>query len=200
MSKSSRFWLLYKGVSGIYKITNKKTENCYIGASCNIGRRWTQHLNCTTLPIQKDIQEIGPENFTFEVVEVVEKNRLREREKYWITELNPFYNKDEKGSYPTSDVSSETRRKHSEINKTRTYYKDPEYLRKQSEAHKGLRSSKETREKMSSSLRGKPKSETWKQTRTEKHKFFTENGEIIELNNNIAARFINQGRKLTRVS
>lgn len=196
---SKKFWLLYKGVSGIYKITNKKTGEFYVGASCSIGRRWTQHLSCDTLPIQKDIQKEGPENFLFEVLEVVEKSKLGERERYWIKELNPFYNREVNSSYPSKPVSLETRKKHSEINKTRTYYKDPEYLKRQSEAQKGKEISEETRKKISLSSKGKAKSEETRGRMAKKYKFLTEDGEIVELNNSVASRFINRGKKLTRL-
>lgn len=195
----NRFWLLYNGVSGIYKITNKKTGECYIGASCNIGRRWVQHLSCSTLPIQEDIQVQGPENFTFEIVERVEVSRLGEREEYWIEKLKPFYNKTENSSYPSKPVSLETRKRHSEINRTRTYYKDPGYLKRQSEAQKGKEISKETREKISLSTKGKPKSEETRSRMAKRYRFLTEEGEVVELTNCIASRFMNQGRKLTRL-
>lgn len=81
----------YKPVSGIYKITNKISGEFYIGASSNIGRRFIQHLGSSDLKIQQDIQELGPEHFTFEILERTKE--LNTREKFWITSLNPEYNK-----------------------------------------------------------------------------------------------------------
>lgn len=140
---SRDFIRLYRGVSGVYKITNKLTGESYVGASCNVGQRWVQHLNCTTLPIQQDIQKLGPENFTFEVVEQVARENLPEREAYWIKELKPFYNRDEKGGYPSfsgckgKHKSEKGRKNIAEANRRKA--KDPEYLKHMADAHRGLK-------------------------------------------------------------
>lgn len=75
---------------GIYKITNIENEMTYIGQSVNIAERWKQHIkrgigaeppiNNKLYPVMKNI---GPENFTFEIVEICPKNKLNEREDYW---------------------------------------------------------------------------------------------------------------------
>ena len=77
--------------SGIYKITNIKTQRCYIGRSVNIKDRWQQHvktsLNIGTIArsrIHDAIKEEGIQNFTFEVLEEVPRDQLGSREKYWI--------------------------------------------------------------------------------------------------------------------
>ena len=77
--------------SGIYKITRIKTGEIYIGKSTNIKDRWIQH--CKTVYgagtiahsiLHTTMQKDGVENFTFEMIEEVPKEKLREREKYWI--------------------------------------------------------------------------------------------------------------------
>ena len=77
--------------SGIYKITNLKTGEMYIGKSTDIKSRWQQHsktvFNCGTIAsslLHTKMGQYGIENFTFEVVERVEKDRLSEREKFYI--------------------------------------------------------------------------------------------------------------------
>lgn len=35
-----------KEVCGIYKITNQKTNQCYIGQSVDISKRWKDHVKC----------------------------------------------------------------------------------------------------------------------------------------------------------
>lgn len=77
--------------SGIYKITRLKTNEIYIGKSTNIKNRWQQHcksvFNCGTIShsiLHKTIEKDGIENFTFELLEEVPKEKLSEREKYWI--------------------------------------------------------------------------------------------------------------------
>ena len=78
--------------SGIYKITRIKTGEIYIGKSTNIKDRWLQH--CKTVfgagtiahsILHTTMQRDGIQNFTFELLEEVPKDKLTEREKYWIT-------------------------------------------------------------------------------------------------------------------
>ena len=77
--------------SGIYKITNLKTNEMYIGKSTDIKSRWQQHcktvFNCGTIAsslLHIKMGQYGIENFTFEVVERVDKDQLSEREKFYI--------------------------------------------------------------------------------------------------------------------
>lgn len=81
--------------SGIYKITRLCTGEIYIGKSTDIFSRWQQHTKTVygagTIAhsiLHTTMQKDGLENFTFEVVERVPKEKLTEREKYWIN----FYN------------------------------------------------------------------------------------------------------------
>lgn len=86
--------------SGIYKITRLKTGEIYIGKSTDVKKRWTEH--CKTAygvgtiahsALHTTIKKDGIENFTFELLEEVPKDKLTEREKYWIT----FYQSKEYG-------------------------------------------------------------------------------------------------------
>ena len=86
--------------SGIYKITRLKTGEIYIGKSTNVKDRWIQH--CKTVYgagtiahsiLHTTMAKDGLEQFTFELVEEVPKEKLTEREKYWIT----FYGSKEYG-------------------------------------------------------------------------------------------------------
>ena len=77
---------------GIYKITNIKNEKAYIGKSVEIvPKRWTEHIktslnigNISRTKIHDAMKEYGIENFTFEILEECSKEKLNEREKYWI--------------------------------------------------------------------------------------------------------------------
>lgn len=78
-------------VSGIYKITRLKTNEVYIGQSTSLDKRWQEHvksaLGVGTLAssqLHRVMREDGPENFTFELLEEVPKEKLRERESYYI--------------------------------------------------------------------------------------------------------------------
>lgn len=77
--------------SGIYKLTDRNTGLTYIGQSLDISNRWKEHVRRgvgaeppTRNKLYPAMQQAGPENFTFEVVEECESARLNEREKYWI--------------------------------------------------------------------------------------------------------------------
>ena len=76
---------------GIYKITRLKTKEIYIGKSTDVASRWRQHaksaFHCGTIShsiLHTTIENDGIENFVWELLEEVEKEKLNEREKYWI--------------------------------------------------------------------------------------------------------------------
>lgn len=80
-----------KEFCGIYRITNLKTNEAYIGKSTNIKTRWQNH--CKTAigldgmartKIHSAMKEYGIDNFSFEVLEKCTKENYGEREKYWI--------------------------------------------------------------------------------------------------------------------
>ena len=77
--------------SGIYKITCLNTKEIYIGKSTDIKSRWQQHcktaFNCGTIAsslLHTKMKQHGIENFTFELLEEVPKDKLSEREKFYI--------------------------------------------------------------------------------------------------------------------
>ena len=84
--------LLPKGdISGIYKITRLKTGEVYIGQTVSMDKRWQDHtksaLGVGTLAssqLHRVMAEDGPENFLFEVLEETPKEKLRERESFYI--------------------------------------------------------------------------------------------------------------------
>lgn len=77
-------------ISGIYKITSLLTNQSYIGQSVDIKERIRQHiktgLSCSiaTNKLYQEMYKQGPENFTYEILEKVPKEKLNERETYWI--------------------------------------------------------------------------------------------------------------------
>ena len=77
-------------VTGIYKITNMKTQECYVGQSVDIGNRWKQHVKRavgveepTQNKLYPAMQAIGVENFRWEVLEVCDAADLNRKEKWW---------------------------------------------------------------------------------------------------------------------
>ena len=78
-------------VSGVYKITRLKTNEIYIGQTTSVDKRWQEHvksaLGVGTLAssqLHRAMATDGCENFTFELLEAVPKDKLRERESYYI--------------------------------------------------------------------------------------------------------------------
>lgn len=85
---------------GIYKITNVKNQKAYIGRTVNFLERWRLHCKRglraeegTSNRLYQFMWEEGLENFTFEVVEICNKEEQSEKEKYWIK----FYSTDTYG-------------------------------------------------------------------------------------------------------
>ena len=77
--------------TGIYKLTNIKTEQCYIGQSVDIATRWKAHVKCglgidspQSNKLYKAMQKDGVWNFTFELLEECPKELLNQKEKFWI--------------------------------------------------------------------------------------------------------------------
>ena len=89
------------GVIGIYVITNKINNKKYVGQSTNIQKRWYDHRTKSMHPrkpdefrnlLYIDIREYGLNNFELEVLEECTKDKLNEREIYWIKKLNTYEN------------------------------------------------------------------------------------------------------------
>lgn len=88
-------------IAGIYKITNKVNERVYIGQGKNITRRWHEHVKALSkgrhhsYKLQKDYEQFGIENFTFEIIErcsidLLDTRELSNIEKY--DSINTGYN------------------------------------------------------------------------------------------------------------
>ena len=79
-----------KANGGIYKITNINNEKCYIGKTTNFLTRWRTHSKRGLKAEEASMNQLylfmweeGIENFSFEIVEVCDKDKQTEREKYW---------------------------------------------------------------------------------------------------------------------
>ena len=76
--------------TGIYRITNINTQMCYVGQAVDIADRWRQHIKRaigaeprTQNKLYPAMYKEGLENFTFEIIEECEANKLNDREDYW---------------------------------------------------------------------------------------------------------------------
>lgn len=80
-----------KKICGIYKITNLKTQQCYIGQSVDVAQRWKDHVKCglgidasATNKLYNAMQNDGVWNFTFELIEECPRADLDKKERQWI--------------------------------------------------------------------------------------------------------------------
>lgn len=80
-----------KNPSGIYKVTNIKTNEIYIGKSTKISDRFQNHVKSAyglegvaESQFQRALKKYGVDNFTWELLEEVSKENLSEAEKRWI--------------------------------------------------------------------------------------------------------------------
>jgi group I intron endonuclease len=82
----------------IYKITNKINDKCYIGKTClTIQERFKQHCsdclkrNEEHRPLYKAMQKYGFQNFSIELIEECDVEKLSDRETYWINYYNSYH-------------------------------------------------------------------------------------------------------------
>lgn len=77
-------------MTGIYKITSKKTGKSYIGQSVHCGKRLDEHCKGDQY-IDKIIQTDGIENFTYDILRKANKSELSVWEDYYIMKYNTMY-------------------------------------------------------------------------------------------------------------
>lgn len=77
--------------TGIYKITNQLTKECYVGQASDLASRWKEHAKCgldidtpAGNKLYKAMIEYGIQNFSWEVLEYCKKEELNDKEKYYI--------------------------------------------------------------------------------------------------------------------
>jgi group I intron endonuclease len=151
----------------------------YIGSSNNINSRWTVHkwyLKNNThqnVFLQREWNKHGIEAFEFVILEQVnDLSNLRIREQLWIDEMKRAANTKEIFFNSVFEIgnpclfnrlqgvySDERRKKHSEMMRNNQFAKNKSHPQ-----------SKETREKIAASLKGKKHTESSKQKQSEKMK------------------------------
>lgn len=95
---NKEWYNLYNNKSGVYKITCLVNNKIYIGSSINIYERWKTHLKelkhnyHSNEHLQNAWNLYGKDNFVFEVLELCDKNIVRNREQYYI-DLTKCYDK-----------------------------------------------------------------------------------------------------------
>lgn len=86
--------------TGIYKIENKINHKVYIGQSINITDRWRNHRSAYKdtsdkayeTHLYRSMRKYGIENFDFSIVEECLPSELNERERYWVSYYDSFFN------------------------------------------------------------------------------------------------------------
>lgn len=77
-------------VSGIYKITNAETGKIYVGSAVNLYLRKNGHFNSLrngnhkNKKLQAAYNKYGKDNFLFEEIELCGREKLINREQYWM--------------------------------------------------------------------------------------------------------------------
>ena len=79
-------------VTGIYKITNIITGECYLGQATDTASRWSEHAKCglgidtpAGNKLYKAMQEYGLQSFSWELLEKCNREELNEKERYYIS-------------------------------------------------------------------------------------------------------------------
>ena len=83
-------------VSGVYIIDCLLTDDTYIGCSSNLRNRRYRHsrnVGKGNKPLKKLINDLGWEAFTFDVLELCDKEVMFERETHYIQKLKPTLNR-----------------------------------------------------------------------------------------------------------
>lgn len=117
-------------ICGIYKITNNFNGKCYVGQSIDIYKRWADHKSAYQHKVYpekvlyKAFKKYGIGNFTFEIIEKCKKNKLDEREEYWIKKLNSFKNGYNMNSGGHSHSGSWAKRPNKYLRNYRRWQKD----------------------------------------------------------------------------
>ena len=184
---------------GIYIITNEINKKVYIGLSKDIlDRLNNRHLVALrknkhgNKRLQRSFNKHKEENFTFNILELCEENKLSEHEIYWINfykSYNPEYGYNKTfGGEGFGIFTEETRKKLSNSHKGKTprkgYKTTDETKLKMSESHMGHTTSEETKEKLRNKFKGIPLSEECKNNLSKSLKGKTagnKNGRWIEV-------------------
>jgi len=86
--------------SGIYRWENKISKECYIGSSTDLKKRFSEYYRSSYLAhpsrgrsiICYALIKYEHSNFNLEIMEYCDKDKLIEREQYYLDTLNPSYN------------------------------------------------------------------------------------------------------------
>lgn len=152
LTKSERTIYLYPMHSGIYKITDRQTGQCYIGQSVNIEKRWKEHRF-----------RFNPDLYDYEILMNCPVESLDFFERAFISGYDSCkngLNRTLGGNGMFGFFNDEIRKKISSKIKGRRHTEESKA--KMSESQKGKTFSDETRHKMSEAKKGRSLSEDHK--------------------------------------
>ena len=81
-----------KEIISVYMLLNKNTNQCYIGSSKNIDRRFYQHRYNKDRMTTKLYNDMKNNDFDFIVLTECSVNELKQKEQELIDLLKPYYN------------------------------------------------------------------------------------------------------------
>lgn len=184
---------------GIYKITNLTDGKVYIGQSVTVSHRLHEHKRHlrknihSNLPLQSAWNKDGEENFVFELIEECSKEKLMEREKYWLDYYGGYrsrrnYNVKEVSEHPYHNEESKIRmselrkgtnkgennpmygRHHTKETRKKISDKVNEWYKTHESAFKNRKHTEETKERLRQLQTGKKASEETRQKLSESSK------------------------------
>lgn len=88
-------------ICGIYCVENLINHHKYVGLSKDCHRRWQDHFSksyCSKKeedikkPLYMTMRKYGRENFSFRILEECSLEELKNKEIYWISELDTYHN------------------------------------------------------------------------------------------------------------
>ena len=147
-------------MTGIYKITNLVNSRVYIGASKNVEKRWSEHRNGRTA-IAGDLQIFGLDNFKFEVLLECPEDMLCQ----WERDMICLYDSDD----PEKGYNCKNDRPYS-LERGESLKGKPSGMKGHVAWNRGLKTSDETKRKMSEANRGHTVSEETKRKLSEFHR------------------------------
>jgi group I intron endonuclease len=189
--------------SGIYAIINTINEKHYIGSAINFKIRHRLHFNTLkrnehkNQKLQNSWNKNWPFHFIFVILEYCEKEKLIEREQWWIDRLQPEYNIAKVGSvlgHKHNDITrakmranfnrsekTKKRRSQSKLGKKQT----PEHIAKMIAGKKGFKHSEQTKQRMSEAAKKRGIQESLRIG----HKKYFENKYKLELDTKCLIQF-----------
>lgn len=147
--------------SGVYKIINNITKECYYGSTKNFARRKQQHWKLLTLNkhhsilLQRAVNKYNIKNFSFEIVCHCDVDKLIRFEQKCIDIYRPFYNICKKAKSRQGIKASEHTRQLIRNNKILNYEKTMEQIKNLANKKRGVPLSFEQKNKLSLALKGK---------------------------------------------